>query len=79
VQTGDVLLLEAHSTFAKTFDGDDSFALVSVIAGATPTKWNRSLLALFLVIAMVIGQVRPVHLRAVQCRQCFQELVCRTS
>ena len=56
MQTGDVLILEASAAFVKAREDDSAFALVS-LTGATPTKWNRSILALLLLVVMVVGQV----------------------
>lgn len=62
LQTGDVLLLEGSNDFVREHKDDEGFALLSVLDNSSPVHWNRSILALSLLLALIAAQVRRLHL-----------------
>lgn len=54
LQAGDVLLLEAHPSFAEQFRNSRDFFLVSEIRESSPPRHERALLAIGLLLAMVV-------------------------
>lgn len=57
LQTGDILLLDATTDFAKLHDDDPAFALLAPMNNSTPRNWNRRILAFVLLILMIVLQV----------------------
>ncbi|GAB5409680.1 MAG: SLC13 family permease [Balneolaceae bacterium] len=55
LKTGDTLLLEAHSSFQRRFRNSNDFYLISPIEGATNTKSEKSGIAIFILVGMVIA------------------------
>ena len=58
LQMGDGLLLEGSRDFVKNWASDEGFVMLSLVENSSPTKWNRSLLALFLILALIVATVR---------------------
>ena len=54
LEPGDTLLLNAHPGFAATYKNDPTFALVSEVENSEGRRYERSLLAVALLIAMVV-------------------------
>ncbi len=53
-QAGDVLLLEAHPSFADQHRNSRDFLLVSEVSESSPPRHDRALLAIGLLLAMVV-------------------------
>lgn len=54
LQSGDTLLLEAHSSFADNQRNSHQFYLVSRVAGSSPVNYERAYLALAILLAMIL-------------------------
>lgn len=54
LSAGDVLLLEAPPSFLARYRNDSSFALVTEVAGSAPLQHDKSALALWLLVAMIV-------------------------
>ena len=53
LEAGDVLLIEAHPTFARKHRQDPAFALVAEVEDSAPPKHEKAAIAAFILIAMV--------------------------
>ncbi|KAH9258552.1 hypothetical protein BASA81_003054 [Batrachochytrium salamandrivorans] len=54
LEPGDVLILDAGPDFAKRFENDDNFLVISEIEHSTPPRMDRFYIAAFAAISMII-------------------------